>query len=66
MSSPRHPQTDRSAKNQLRRLGHETVAVGVNTTSLFALASGFLDQLASLGGKSFVESLDYWWASRAR
>jgi hypothetical protein len=48
-----------AAKTEARRLGHEHIAVGINTTPLFGTSSGLLKDLVTAGGPRFTADLDY-------
>jgi hypothetical protein len=48
-----------AVRDEARRLGHDQLQVGFNTTPLFGPAAGFLPDLVSLGGDSFIADLDY-------
>jgi hypothetical protein len=48
-----------TAKELLRALGRPDVKVGFNSTPTFGPAAEFWDGLRLLGGKTFVESLDF-------
>ncbi|HJU01691.1 MAG TPA: hypothetical protein VJ966_10855 [Actinomycetes bacterium] len=48
-----------AVKDAARRLGHDHLQVGINTSMLFGPAASFVTELARAGGQRFVTDLDY-------
>ncbi|WP_246258183.1 hypothetical protein [Amycolatopsis anabasis] len=48
-----------AAKAHARRLGHDHLRIGFNTTPLFGPATSFVAELTRRGGPGFVADLDY-------
>ncbi|GAB3569625.1 hypothetical protein GCM10027445_21690 [Amycolatopsis endophytica] len=48
-----------AAKDHARRLGHDHLRVGFNTTPLFGPGASFIAGLTEAGGPEFVRALDY-------